>query len=154
MQTPGRNNKRSQVIDGLVSNDGLDKSGESHHYNQFSIPNWDLPGCFVPKGMKILSPKAPNRKGQPKILYGEGGSMHRDTVENVIKVNLPTPDRHDDTLLEVCAKTCGITKPIDDGCKVLNVLLDKAHKNSRVIFIDRDVLKMVSHLLILRRGPC
>jgi hypothetical protein len=119
----------------LGSQNRLHKRRSTGHVDKLTIPSWKLPGAFVLKVLEVPSSEAPNQKGEPMVSQREGCTGHRDPLKDIIKVNSTTPNRDHGALREVCAKTGNFPKALQNGRKVLHILLDWSHKNRRIVRI-------------------
>ena len=52
-------------------------------------------------------------------------------------MNVGTPNWHDRALLKVATEARNLAKASQDRCKVANVLLERSHKDGRIISIKR-----------------
>jgi hypothetical protein len=58
---------------------------------------------------------------EDQCIYGEIFYTNRETRKDVIKGNTTTPNRDDEALLEVGAKTGDLTKRMEDASKFTNL---------------------------------
>jgi hypothetical protein len=125
------------VVDGSGSQDRLDKGSSTGHVNKLVIPSWEPPGTFVLKVLGVPSPKTPNRKRKAKVPQGKRGTRGRDPLKDIIKVNIITSYWDNRDIHNVGAKAGNFPKALQNGCKVLNVILNGRHKDCHIIRTKR-----------------
>jgi hypothetical protein len=89
--------------------------------------------------LKVSSPKAPHRERKAKVAQRKRCPSYRNTLKNVLKVNVPATNRHNGALVEVGAKAGDKPKTMKNKRQVLKVLLDRRHKDGGVIREERGV---------------
>jgi hypothetical protein len=87
--------------------------------------------------LKVSSLKAPHQERKAKVAQRERRPSHRNTLKNVLEVNVPTSNRHNGALVEVGAKAGDNPKTVENKRQILEVLLDRRHKNGGVIREER-----------------
>jgi hypothetical protein len=112
--------------------------------DEFPIPCWDFPRHFIFKVLKVRTSKAPHREGQHKIFEGGRSSFHRHPIEDAVKVDVGTTNRSLIDLLKIGAKVCDLAKSNKNGRKILDAFLVGSNRESHIIHIYCEFLKIGS----------
>ena len=123
------------MIYGNSGEDGLNKNDPARSGDMSALPRGELASHLILEVLKMNPLETPNGQRQPKVSHRERGANSRESLKNIIKINIAAMNRGHKAFGAVSDEAGDFPKGGQGGCKELNVFLDRLDKYGRVVGI-------------------